>query len=235
MAIIQEQELDPGTTVLAARLGSPLYQACAATGPNMLPTPLCGDTWSGVSQTIAVPSLDVIPEPTLEVWYRIRTYDQITTTSTIWNQLCPVTPTPPFRLVDSFDVTARVAGVLQADVLVRDGNRLPQFPLPIEQRDMGWKLATVDLTPYAGRTVTLDFSSHNRLDNRFNTWTDVAGIKLRGSQRKIFLPLVPGTPGEDPDPPPVCWPTGAGPGLVTPLPDASPAPEIDPTTEGSPR
>ena len=233
MAIMQEQELYPGLTVLAARLGSSLYQACAATGPNMLPTPQCGDTWSGVSQTIAVPRLEVVAEPTLEVWYRVRTYDQITTTSTIWNQLCPINPPPPFRLVDSFDVTAQPTGVVQPDVLLRDGNRLPQFPVPIEQRDLGWKLATIDMTPYAGRTVTLDFSSHNRLDNRFNTWTDVTGIRLRGSQHKVFLPFAPREVGEDPGPPPVCWPTGTGQSPSTPLPDASGDTSIDGSAEGS--
>jgi len=233
MAIIQDQELFPGLTVPAARLGSSLYQACAASGPNMLPTPQCGDTWSGVSQTVAVPRLDALADPTLEVWYRIRTYDQITTTSTIWNQLCPVNPTPPFRLVDSFDVTAQASGVAQADVLLRDGNRLPQFPVPIEQRDLGWKLATIDMTPYAGRTVTLGFSSHNRLDNRFNTWTDVTGIRLRGSQHKIFLPLVPSAFGNAPEPPSVCWPNGTGPVQATPSSAAATMPSVDDSTEGS--
>lgn len=232
MAIVQETDLQPGTTVLAARLGSSLYQACAATGPNMLPTPLCGDTWSGVSQTVAVPALSVVSDPTLEVWYRIRTYDQITTTSTIWNQLCPVNPPPPYRLADSFDVTAQVSGGTPTDVLVRDGNRLPQFPVPIEERDLGWKLATVDLKAYAGRTVTLNFSSHNRLDNRFNTWTDVTGIKLRGNQRKVFLPFAAAV-GQTPDPPAVCWPNGVGPEAVTPLPDALSSPSAGEPTGGS--
>ena len=233
MAIIQEQDLFPGLTVPAARLGSSLYQACAASGPNMLPTPQCGDTWSGVSQTVAVPRLDALADPTLEVWYRIRTYDQITTTSTIWNQLCPINPAPPFRLVNSFDVTAQTSGVPQPDVLLRDGNRLPQFPVPIEQRDLGWKLATIDMTPYAGRTVTLDFSSHNRLDNRFNTWTDVTGIRLRGSQRKVFLPFAPREVGAAPEPPLVCWPTGTGMAPATPLPAAATPSSVDDTAGGS--
>ncbi len=233
MAIIQEQDLFPGLTVPAARLGSSLYQACAASGPNMLPTPQCGDTWSGVSQTVAVPRLDALADPTLEIWYRIRTYDQITTTSTIWNQLCPINPAPPFRLVDSFDVTAQTSGMPQPDVLLRDGNRLAQFPVPIEQRDLGWKLATIDMTPYAGRTVTLDFSSHNRLDNRFNTWTDVTGIRLRGSQRKVFLPFAPREVGAAPEPPLVCWPTGTGMAPATPLPAAATPSSADDTAGGS--
>jgi hypothetical protein len=151
----------------------------------------------------------------------------------IWNQLCPINPAPPFRLVDSFDVTARTSGVPQPDVLLRDGNRLPQFPVPIEQRDLGWKLATIDMTPYAGRTVTLDFSSHNRLDNRFNTWTDITNIRLRGSQRKIFIPFAPREVGTAPEPPLVCWPTGTGMAPATPLPAAATPSFVDDTAEGS--
>ncbi len=208
MTIIQEVDLQPGSVVPAARLGSRIYQACAASGPDMLPTPLCGDTWSGVSQTIAVPSLQELPKPKLEVWYRVQTYDQVTTSSPIWNVECPVNPPPPFRWVNSFDVTATRQGAITPDLLLRDGNELPQFPEPIEFRDLGWQLATFDLTSYAGQTVTLDFSSHNRLDNRFNTWTDVTGIRVRGETRRVFLPLT--NVGSPPQPPEevVCWPRG---------------------------
>ncbi|MCB9155430.1 MAG: hypothetical protein H6649_15405, partial [Caldilineae bacterium] len=206
MAIIQESELQLGSVIPAARLGSRIYQACAASGPDMLPTPLCGDTWSGVSQTITVPSLQDLPNPKLDVWYRVQTYDQITTTSPIWDVECPIDPPPPFRWVDSFDVSATPQGATEPDLLLRDGNSLPQFPEPIEFRDLGWKVATFDLAPYAGQTVTLDFSSHNRLDNRFNTWTDVTGIRVRGEARRVFLPLATiGSPAEPPEEV-VCWP-----------------------------
>lgn len=208
MTIIQEAELQPGVIVPAARLGSRVYQACAASGPDMLPTPLCGDTWSAVSQAITVPSLADVARPRLEVWYRVQTYDQVSTASPIWNIECPVTPPPPFRWADSFDVTATRAGAASADLLLRDGNSLSQFPEPIEFRDLGWKLATFDLTPYAGQTITLNFSSHNRLDNRFNTWTDITDIRVRGEQRKLFLPLATvGSPAQPPEEV-VCWPRG---------------------------
>jgi hypothetical protein len=144
-----------------------------------------------------------------------------------------MTPLPPFRLVDSFDVTAQPSGVSQAAVLLRDGNRLPQFPLPIEHRDLGWKLATIDMTPYAGQTVTLDFSSHNRLDNRFNTWTDVTGIKLRGTQQRVLLPFVPLASGEVPDPTPVCWPTGTGQASSPVGPEVSAPSAVNDFTDGS--
>ncbi|MEZ4767851.1 MAG: hypothetical protein R2844_05425 [Caldilineales bacterium] len=218
MTIIQETDLQPGMLIPAARLGSRIYQACAASGPNMLPTPLCGDTWSGVSQTITVPGPQDLPNPKLDVWYRVQTYDQITTTSPIWDVECPVNPPPPFRWVDSFDVSATRLGATEPDLLLRDGNSLPQFPEPIEFRDLGWKLATFDLSPYAGQVITLDFASHNRLDNRFNTWTDVTGIRIRGEARRIFMPLANvGSPAQPPEEV-VCWPNGAHGLAQTPLP-----------------
>lgn len=217
MAIIQETDLQPGSVVPAARLGSRIYQACAASGPDMLPTPLCGDTWSSVSQTIVVPTAQDLSQPKLEVWYRVQTYDQVSTASPIWNIECPVNPPPPFRWADTFDVTALRQGAAAPDLLLRDGNTLAQFPEPIEFRDLGWQLATFDLSPYAGQTITLDLSSHNRLDNRFNTWTDIADIRVRGEARRVFLPLA--TVGSPASPPEelVCWPRGPGDALQTPM------------------
>ncbi len=55
LALIQEQDLYPGEIVPAARLGSPTWQACG--DPGNIPTLECGDSWSGISQRIVVPSL----------------------------------------------------------------------------------------------------------------------------------------------------------------------------------
>ena len=51
----------------------------------------------------------------------------------------------------------------------------------------------IDLTTHAGQTVTLQLSSHNRLDSRFNTYTEVYGIRVRGD-----LPRVPAAADEHP-------------------------------------
>jgi len=204
LALIQEQDLYPGEIVPAARLGSPTWQACA--DPGTIPTLECGDSWSGISQQITVPNLADVPRPTLEFWYRLQTYDQITTTSTIWDIRCPINPRPPFRWVDSFDVSVRPNGASTADVLLRAGNSQAQFPEPIEFRDMKWKRAEIDLSAYAGQTVTLQMSSHNRLDSRFNTWTDVYGVRVRGELNKVFLPLTPIDTQPVVEEPLVCWP-----------------------------
>jgi hypothetical protein len=204
LTLIQEQDLFPGQVVPAARLGSPIWQACA--DPGNIPTLECGDSWSGISQQLIVPSLVDVPQPTLEFWYRLQTYDQITTTSPVWNIRCPIDPPPPFRWVDSFDVSVQAAGSAEPEVLLRTGNGDAQFPEPIEFRDTKWQRAEVDLSPFAGQTITLELSTHNRLDSRFNTWTDVYGMRVRGELRKTFLPLAPVNAPPAVEEPIVCWP-----------------------------
>jgi hypothetical protein len=215
LALIQEEDLIPGQVVPAARLGSPIWQACA--DPGNIPTLECGDSWSGISQQLVVPSLADVPEPTLEFWYRLQTYDQITTTSAVWNIRCPIDPPPPFRWVDSFDVSVQADGSAEPTILLRDGNSEAQFPEPIEFRDTKWQRAEIDLTPYAGQTITLVLSTHNRLDSRFNTWTDVYGMRVRGELRRTFLPLTPvNAPPVVVEEPIVCWPNRGN----LPLPDS---------------
>lgn len=204
LSLISEVDLIPGQTVPAARLGSPVWQACA--DPGNIPTLMCGDSWSSISQQITVPSQQDVPNPVLEVWYRVQSYDQITTTSAIWNVLCPADPTPPFRWADSFDVTVRPDGSSQVDYLLRAGNSEAQFPEPIEFRDLKWQRAEFNLAAYAGQTIDLQMASHNRLDSRFNTWTDVYGIRVRGELNKLFLPMVPVNAPAPVEEPIVCWP-----------------------------
>lgn len=203
LSLIQETELYPGQIVPAARLGSPIWQACA--DPGNIPTLECGDSWSSIAQSFTVPNQQAVARPTLEFWYRVQSYDQMTTTSAIWNIRCPLDPQPPFRWVDSFDVTVQAAGAAEPAVLLRAGNTEAQFPEPIEFRDMQWQRAEIDLSAYAGQTITLQLASHNRLDSRFNTYTDVYGMRVRGALSQVFLPLAPVNAGPI-APPAVCWP-----------------------------
>jgi hypothetical protein len=215
LSLIQEPDLTPGQVVPAARLGSPIWQACA--DPGNIPTLECGDSWSSISQQVTVPSVQDVAQPVLEFWYRVQTYDQITTTSAIWDIRCPVDPRPPFRWVDSFDVSVQAPGATDADVLLRTGNDQAQFPEPIEFRDLRWQRAEIDLSAYAGQTITLQLASHNRLDSRFNTYTDVFGVRIRGALPTVFLPMAPINTEPVVEPPQVCWPTRVG----APGPDAS--------------
>ncbi len=221
LALIEEPDLTPGQVVPAARLGSPIWQACA--DPGNIPTLECGDSWSSVSQQVVVPPLQEVAEPVLEFWYRLQTYDQITTTSTIWDIRCPIDPRPSFRWVDSFDVSVQAAGAAEADVLLRAGNNQAQFPEPIEFRDLRWQRAEIDLSAYAGQTITLQLASHNRLDSRFNTYTDIYGMRVRGALPTVFLPMAPINAGAVVEPPQVCWPNrDSATGAAAPMSPLSP-------------
>jgi len=81
---------------------------------------------------------------------------------------------------------------------------------PIPFWDLGWRLAVLDMSPYAGQTVRLELSNYNRIDNRFNTWTDVYAVRLRDWpwQQRLYLPAV-GAPGRGPvEPDGICYPYG---------------------------
>lgn len=211
LSLIQETDLMPGVMLPAARLGSTTWQSCSFDGD--LPNLLCQDVWSSIAQSVTVPSLDQVANPVLEVWYRVQTYDQMLSSDESWSRLCPELSGPPW-VVDTFDITAQVQGSSRVDLLLRDGNPLPQLPpddpLPpdvqIPFRDLGWQLATIDMAPYAGQTVRLEFASHNRLDKLFNTWTDVYGIRLRGEVRRVFLPMVGQARAPEPSEPQYCDP-----------------------------
>lgn len=227
LSLIAEQDLFPGQITPAARLGSTAWAACAL--PGNIPTLNCGDSWSAISQQITLPSLADVPNPKLEFWYHLQSYDQITTTASIWNTLCPVTPTPPFRWADTFDVTIQPVGAAQATLLLRTGASR-EFTIPVELVDLKWQRAEFDLSAYAGQTVVLEFSNHNRLDSRFNTWTDIYGLRIRGAVHQLFFPLVGNTIPNEVEQPVYCSPstpatTDLLSGLPAPLP-VQPAEDI---------
>ncbi|MCB0176620.1 MAG: Ig-like domain-containing protein [Anaerolineae bacterium] len=66
-------------------------------------------------------------------------------------------------------------------------------PLPSSPKDMGWKLGILDLTPYAGQVVTLEFRAPNRQAAIDNTWVYIDNINLAYQEAAvydIFLPSI---------------------------------------------
>jgi hypothetical protein len=63
---------------------------------------------------------------------------------------------------------------------------------PTSPRDMGWKQGVLDLTPYAGQIIVLEFRVPNRQAPLDNTWVYVDGINIqqRSSNYSVFLPFV---------------------------------------------
>jgi hypothetical protein len=172
-----------------ALLGSPDYgDAITPTQQSHVPT----DTMASLSQTIIVPALIDMPAPALKLWYRIRTYDYV------WNDYymgCWYTG----LLIDSFDVNVQGPSQQAPLLLLRDGNT------DCATYNAYWDLHGVppltdivaekvlDLTPYAGRTVTIEMHNANRQDWKANTWTYVDSVQIVNQPVRVyktFLPLV---------------------------------------------
>ena len=160
-----------GATVLAGRLGSPEYGP-SIEEPGQVPV---GN--AAISQTITVPPLSQVARPTLAFWYRVLSYD------VLYSERLK-------RFVDTFEVTVSdPAPGSVPDLLFRTGNVTNRYGTLY---DSGWQFITLDLRPYAGRTVNLTFANHNREDNLFNTWSFVDVIQVRDwpyAERR-YLPLV---------------------------------------------
>ncbi len=160
-----------GTNTLGARLGSEDYGP-SLTDPGQVPV-----SSATISQTLRVPDLDQAPRPTLSFWYRVFTYDVMYSE---WLK----------RYVDTFDVTLHDASGTEVALLLRDGNPTQTYGVLY---DSGWKHALIDLTPYAGQTVQLVFSNHNRHDNLFNTWSYLDDVQVRDwpfSYRTYLSPIM---------------------------------------------
>jgi hypothetical protein len=144
-----------GANVLAARLGSEDYGP-SIVDPGAVPV---GD--AAIMQVVRVPDASQMLQPTLLFWYRVLTYD------VMYSKVCKE------GVCDTFDVTLDDGGA--QTLLLRDGNPTNKYK---ELYDTGWKRAMLDLRPYAGQTVQLQFANWNRHDNKFNTWSYVDDIRL---------------------------------------------------------
>lgn len=161
-----------GGNVLAARLGSEDY------GPSLIDPGQVPVGSATVSQTLRVPELNQVHQPTLAFWYRVFTYD------VIYSERLQ-------RYVDTFDVTLLDATGQQIALLLRDGNSTQNYG---SLYDTGWKRALIDLSPYAGQTVQLVFANHNRHDNLFNTWSYLDEVQVRDwpFSYRGYLPAIVG-------------------------------------------
>ncbi len=172
-----------------ALLGSPAYgDAITPTQQAHVPP----DSMASISQTIVVPSLLDLPAPALKLWYRIQTYDYVWNDYTLgcWHS---------GLLIDSFDVNIQMQSQQTPSLLLRDGNMdcetfnayLDLHGIPPLTDIVAEKM--LDLTPYAGQTVTIEMHNANRQDWFRNTWTFVDSVQVVNQPvrvYKVFLPLV---------------------------------------------
>lgn len=158
-----------GDDLYVVELGSPDY------GPSVPPDPPGVPVGSAaITQTVRIPGLDVLDEPTLTLWYRVFTYD--------------VDYSPNHgKWFDTIEV--RLNGPTGELLGVRDG-------LPYEEwqegtlADLGWRQASVELPrSWSGATATITIENWNRVDGYLNTWSQVSDVR-------IWEPLPPYLPNQ---------------------------------------
>lgn len=156
------------------RLGDPAY-----TRTDNLPSVPVGAAC--ISQTFVVPAAEQMLAPRLSFWYHVYTYDIVQGADS--------------TLYDSFDVTITPQGGA-AQLVLRDGNFTEPITSALVLRDLGWRRATLDLSAYAGQTITVQFANWNREKEPgltlgwYNTWTLVDGVQLQTRlSPKMRLPV----------------------------------------------
>ncbi|MCP4542053.1 MAG: fibronectin type III domain-containing protein [Chloroflexi bacterium] len=121
-----------------------------------------GSAW--ITQTIKVPSNGT---PVLSFWYRIFSYDVITST----NHGC---------CYDYLDVVLEDTSGEMLENLLRDGYTGPWESNIL--RDLGWRNFTFDLSAYRGQTIRIRFANFNTggptNDPTYNTYTYLDDIAI---------------------------------------------------------
>jgi hypothetical protein len=139
----------------SALLGNPSYNTNCSNGG--IPTDI-----AYVAQTITLPSS---PHQTLTLSYRIFTQD--------WTG--PDIKSPAY---DSFGVY--VNGLGPTNAVFYDGNPTATAATKCDGPilDLGWRTATVDLSQFAGQTITLYFVDENGGSTFWNTYTYLDGVAI---------------------------------------------------------
>ena len=137
------------------------------------------DSYASLYQSIQLPSLDCDIGLVLSFWYRILSYDVSWGLDVADNT---------YKWFDPFEVTIRNI----------NGHELASF-MPVVWYDWErcvlwdseWRPFSLDLTPWAGQTIRIDFRVWNRVDQDWPTWAFVDDVKLTPALGRVLrLPLV---------------------------------------------
>ncbi|NLS77003.1 MAG: hypothetical protein GXY76_07065 [Chloroflexi bacterium] len=159
-----------GTVKPLALLGLP--ELGRGFDPDRIPITPVG--YGAITQTITIPALEDLANPTLSFWYRVISYDVLYTSDQ--------------RLYDSFD--AYILTGTGEKLILRDGNTGP-FSETMPPADSGWKLKQYSLAAYAGQTIGIRFACYNRNDKAYNTWAYVDDIRVSGAfETRTWLPSI---------------------------------------------
>ncbi len=172
-------------------------QVGAASGSQMarLGATLPNNTSHALSEVWLKQSLYISPTGITQAsfWYRLLSYD------------VKVGSADAYKVYDPFEVYINTQKVLEdgyewsyewQDWYDGDPNDPSSSPPP-SPKDMGWKQGVLDLTPYAGQIISLEFRVPNREVPVDNTWVyldDISVVHLEGTSTEavhhVYLPVI---------------------------------------------
>ncbi len=115
----------------------------------------------------------------LSFWYRILTYDNA------WGKL----PNNTYGWLDTFEVRILDRDGRELAEVLRDGHFGEHAANTLY--DLGWRHYRVDLTPWAGQQIRVEFKVWNRVDKWYPTWVYVDDVKLLPSASQNYNLAVP--------------------------------------------
>jgi hypothetical protein len=150
------------------------------------------DAFASFYQSVQLPPLECGRNQglTLSFWYHIFTYDKAW--SVISDNDTPCDPSDDiWGWFDTFEV----------HILDREGRELAEVlrdgyfgsHVPGTEYDLRWRYYNVDLTPWAGQQIRIEFKVWNRVDRFYPTWVFVDELKLLPSashNHRISVPLI---------------------------------------------
>jgi hypothetical protein len=145
------------------------------------------DAYGSLSQSIQLPTVACDEGLLLTFRYRIRTWD------TAWGK--DSQDQNKIKPFDPFVVHIRDINGNELMNMWPAGNRVDWTSwAKCEENylyDSGWRVETIDLTPWAGRRIWIDFRQWNLVDNNYPSWTFVDDVHLvPTSGRLVRLPLI---------------------------------------------
>ncbi len=170
-----------GSILVTPHSGASMIRLGATTSDNTKHKQ--GEVW--LNQPIYVPAGDLTQ---VTFWYRLLSYD--VSVGSAQNG---------YLEWDPFEVYIDHHEVFQDGQTFSDEWYAWYLNSPASPRDMGWKQGVIDLTPYAGQVVLLEFRLPNNRDavdrdrEVDNTWVyldDILTLHSDSSNARVFLPLV---------------------------------------------
>jgi hypothetical protein len=140
--------------------------------PSLTTTLVCNsvpvNAFAAVEQTFAVPLVQ--PQQAIKLEFKYIVYSQDVGANTSYDAV--------EVLINGNSQPAFIDGNLVQQATPCLWNRVPSTVNPRNGATTGWATGLVDLTPFAGQTITVRFRNINRPDSFYNTYTYLDDVKV---------------------------------------------------------